>query len=281
MVDWQAQRKMEEIREKLNIWNRQPKEVDSLVYKGCATGLSFHNYNVYATRIKKDDRLIVQAVRDNPFDPKATGLFFVDALDGNTKRQIGWIPKALNSVASDRLLSGYELDAVVTKNDPCHYDPQKRLMVEVRIKALPNTLISSNPSTVTVDKPTKETTMSKVQQVIATNMQLSTSAAFLEAGRIANNQISNVAASKLPMLMRGYAATPLGRLIIANIAALAAEHFRADDKRLKQLTNAMTVSAYQELLQTLDIEQFIEDLVSNSTIKKALKTFDAEAKAEA
>ena len=117
--------------------------------------------------------------------------------------------------------------------------------------------------------------MSKVQQVIANNMQLGTSAAFLEAGRIANNQISSVAASKLPMLMRGYAATPLGRLIIANIAALAAEHFRADDKRLKQLTNAMTVSAYQELLQTLDIEQFIEDLVSNSTIKKALKTFES------
>ena len=119
--------------------------------------------------------------------------------------------------------------------------------------------------------------MSKVQQVIANNMQLGTSAAFLEAGRIANNQISSVAASKLPMLMRGYAATPLGRLIIANIAALAAEHFRADDKRLKRLTNAMTVSAYQELLQTLDIEQFIEDLVSNSTIKKALKTFETQA----
>ena len=116
---------MEEIREKLNIWNRQPKEVDSLVYAGCATGLSFHNYPMYATRIKKNDRLIVQAVKDNPFDPKATGLFFVDAFDGNTKRQIGWIPKALNSVASDRLLSGYELDAVVTKNDPSHYDPQK------------------------------------------------------------------------------------------------------------------------------------------------------------
>ena len=281
MADGTAQRKMGEIKEKLNIWNRQPKEVDSLVYEGCATGLSFHNYNVYANRIKKDNRLIVQAVRDNPFDSKATGLFFVDALAGNTKRQIGWIPKALNSVASDRLLSGYELEAFVTKNDPSHYDPQKRLMVEVRIKALPNTLIGSNPSTVMVDEPTKETTMSKVQQVIATNMQLGTSAAFLEAGRIANNQISNVAASKLPMLMRGYAATPLGRLVIANIAALATEHFRADDKRLKQLTNAMTVSAYQELLQTLDIEQFIEDLVSNSTIKKALKTFDAEAKAEA
>ena len=48
MANWQAQRKMEEIREKLNIWNRQPKEVDSLVYEGCATGLSFHYYNVYA-----------------------------------------------------------------------------------------------------------------------------------------------------------------------------------------------------------------------------------------
>lgn len=117
MADWQAQRKMEEIREKLDIWGRQPKEVDSLVYAGCATGLTFHNYHVYATRIKKDDRLIVQAVRDNPFDPKATGLFFVDALASNTKHQIGWIPKALNSVASDRLLSGYELEAVVTKNE--------------------------------------------------------------------------------------------------------------------------------------------------------------------
>ena len=119
-------------------------------------------------------------------------------------------------------------------------------------------------------------TQTKVSNVVQKNVDLGTSAAFLEAGRIANKQLSGVAGKKLPIMVRAYADTPIGRLILANIALLAQEHFRPDDTRLQKLANAMTVSAYQEVLQQFDIEQFIDDLLSNATIKKALKTVDSE-----
>lgn len=119
---------------------------------------------------------------------------------------------------------------------------------------------------------------SKVSNIVQKNVDLGTSAAFLEAGRIANNQLSSLAGKKLPIMVRAYADTALGRLILANVALLAQEHFRPDDTRLQKLANAMTVSAYQEVLQQFDVESFIDDLLSNNTIKKALKQVDtAEA----
>lgn len=113
-----------------------------------------------------------------------------------------------------------------------------------------------------------------INSVVEKNISLGTSAAFLEAGRIANNQLSSIAGKKLPIMVRAYADTALGRLLLANVALMARDHFRPDDERLGKLVNAMTVAAYQEVLQNFDVEQMIEDLISNSTIKKALKSID-------
>jgi len=77
-------------------------------------------------------------------------------------------------------------------------------------------------------------------------------------------------------MVRAYADTAVGRLLLANIAVMAAEHFRPEDNRLKKLTEAMAVSSYQEVLQQFDIEQMIEDLISNKTIAKALKAVDVD-----
>lgn len=122
--------------------------------------------------------------------------------------------------------------------------------------------------------------MSKITNLVQQNVSLGTSAAFLEAGRIANNQLSSLASKKLPIMVRAYADTALGRLLLANVALMARDHFRPNDERLGKLVNAMTVSAYQEVLQNFDVEQMIDDLVANSTIKKALKTIDAQSAAD-
>ena len=122
--------------------------------------------------------------------------------------------------------------------------------------------------------------MTKIDSLLSQNKAAATTAAVLEAGRIANNQLSAVAGKKLPIMVRAYADTALGRLLLANVALMARDHFRPEDERLGKLVNAMTVAAYQEVLQNFDVEQMIEDLISNSTIKKALKSIDnAEAKA--
>ena len=176
-----------------------------------------------------------------------------------------------NQPVSDALRAGLTISCVVSAHNSDATNYQRRLFVLINIEAQPVASTSFHNS------PKKEQQMPKVTDVIQKNVDLSTSAAFLEAGRIANKQLSGVAGKKLPIMVRAYADTSLGRLILANIALLAQEHFRPDDVRLQKLANAMTVSAYQEVLQQFDIESFIDDLLSNATIKKALKTVDSEA----
>lgn len=112
--------------------------------------------------------------------------------------------------------------------------------------------------------------------IAASNFSAAKTAAVMEAGRIANVEITKVLAKRLPMMVKGYADTPAGRLVVANLAGVALQQFRPDDARLKALVDAMQVQAYQELLQTIDIEGFIDGLLENPKIKNAVGRLTAE-----
>ena len=242
----------------LDVWRENLRNGRGVIYEGCATGLSHHDYQRYKDQIRVDTRLLLRPDPENKYDKNAAGLFF-------NGQQIGWIPKGWNGAVAKALSMNLVLSVIVTDHRPNNPDFQKRLFIRVEV-------FNSQPQV------QEQFTMAqtKVSNVVQKNVDLGTSAAFLEAGRIANKQLSGVAGKKLPIMVRAYADTPIGRLILANIALLAQEHFRPDDTRLQKLANAMTVSAYQEVLQQFDIEQFIDDLLSNATIKKALKTVDSE-----
>ncbi len=124
---------------------------------------------------------------------------------------------------------------------------------------------------------TKEPIMSKFDSLIASNKNAATIAATMEAGRIANNQVAKLAAKKLPMIIRGYADTPMGKLVIANLAQQAALHFRPGEQTLAKLTEAMQVQAFQELMQTVDLEGFIDNLMDSPDIKRAIRKLEPEA----
>ncbi len=123
----------------------------------------------------------------------------------------------------------------------------------------------------------KEPIMSKFDSLIASNKNAATIAATMEAGRIANNQVAKLAAKKLPMIIRGYADTPMGKLVIANLAQQAALHFRPGEQTLAKLTEAMQVQAFQELMQTVDLEGFIDNLMDSPDIKRAIRKLEPEA----
>lgn len=112
--------------------------------------------------------------------------------------------------------------------------------------------------------------------IAASNFSAAKTAAVMEAGRIANVEITKVLAKRLPMMVKGYADTPAGRLVVANLAGVALQQLRPDDARLKALVDAMQVQAYQELLQTIDIEGFIDGLLENPKIKNAVGRLTAE-----
>lgn len=129
----------------------------------------------------------------------------------------------------------------------------------------------------TITQPTttkKENTMMNFAQtttsLINNNKSAAAQAGYLEAGRIANNQFTKLAAKSLPMMLRGYADTAVGKLVIANIAQMAAAQLRPQDATLAKLTGAMTVAAYQGVIQTVDIEGWLNELLGSPEIKRAM-----------
>ena len=128
-------------------------------------------------------------------------------------------------------------------------------------------------------QPQKETAMTTYAQqftnVINANKAAAATAGYMEAGRIANRQAVKLASKHLPLMVRGYADTALGKLVIANIASIAVKQLRPNDPTLNQLTEAMTVQAFQDILQSFDIDGFIDGLLTSDEMKAAVSKLPA------
>ncbi len=117
--------------------------------------------------------------------------------------------------------------------------------------------------------------------VAAQNKQLAKSAAYLEAGRIANNKLTQLVGPKLPMMFRGYAEHPLFKVLMANLALTAIQKYKADNGAANKLGFAMVTQAYAETFQSFDIEGLIDGFLSDSALGKALDLADKNAPAAA
>ncbi len=115
-----------------------------------------------------------------------------------------------------------------------------------------------------------------VHNIVENNKQAMQSAGFLEAGRIANKELSKALGPMLPVFVRGYADTPVGRLALANMAQVAAQHFKPGNAALQKLVAAMTTQAYAEVIQTAGVEEFVEKLLANDKIKGALASVSSD-----
>ncbi len=238
--------------------------MSNIIFRGAVTGLSYYDYGRFIDELAPGAKLVVRPVK-TPYDIHAIGVFYGGA-------QIGWIPKTQSERVSTEIADkGFlyaELVVVVLNHDRTQ-GFNERLYIIVYEPVAPN----HQPQA-------KDTSMSQVvQQLINTNTDCAVSAGFLEAGRIANNTVVKLASKHLPPMVRGYADTPIGKLVIANAAQFTAARLRPQDTRLQKLTKAMIVEAYQELYQEFDIEQMLDDMLDNSSIKRALNTLEADTPA--
>lgn len=119
-----------------------------------------------------------------------------------------------------------------------------------------------------------------LDKMIAANKTIAVTGAYMEAGRVANNQVAKLVAAKAPMMVRGYVDTPMGKVVLANLTMMAVDQFRPNDAKLKKVANAMGAVAYQELIQTLDIEGMLNELTSSDGIKAALAAVAGQEDAE-
>lgn len=108
------------------------------------------------------------------------------------------------------------------------------------------------------------------------NRELAKSAAYIEAGRIVNNKLQQLVAPKLPMMLRGYADTPFGRLAMANLLMVGVQRFKPDNAQLQKLAYAAVTESYGAVLRDFNIEGVIDSFLKDSSIATALNLVPAE-----
>lgn len=217
-------------------------------------GLPYYQFK--ESNLKVNDTVFLSQDKDNKFSDTAV---YVHHINGH---KLGHIRKEdskeiYNSIPN----ASASLYARVLKINPAS--------VEIQVQ-IPDSYLSVK------ENNTKETNM--FDKLINTNKIVAGNAAFMEAGRMANNQLAKVAASKAPMFARGYVDTPVGKLVIANLAAVIAAQYRPNDPKLAKLANAMMQSAYVEAIQSFKIEDMIKEFLSNADIKAALDKVTVEEK---
>lgn len=116
-----------------------------------------------------------------------------------------------------------------------------------------------------------------LSQVLSSNIHAAGQAAKLEVGHVANEQLGKIMAKRIPSKYADLMTTPLGHLLLANAVQYAGKAFYADNKQLADISMAMTINAYQEVLALVDIPGIIDELLSNKKLKAAL---DSDTKAE-
>lgn len=107
------------------------------------------------------------------------------------------------------------------------------------------------------------------------NKDMAKSAAYLEAGRLVNNKMVQIITPKAPMMARGYLATPVGKLVLANLMLVGFQKFKPDNTQLAKLGYAAVTQAYAEAFQSLDIEGLIDGFLKDSSIASAMNMVDA------
>lgn len=219
------------------------------------------DYEVLVAHVLQESPLIVELLKpgqtpiDNPYGsapPPPPGTYPAPSLSGLTG------------------VTGYIDGGVLAAGTVATSIP----LAEALEQEIPAALIAASIPT------TKENTMSKFDSIIASNKSAAQTGAIMEAGRIANSQVAKLAAKQLPMMVRGYADTAIGKVIIANLAAQGAAYFRPEDARLAALTSAMMVQAFQVLMQTVDIEGFVDELLDSKDIKRAMSKLSDDGEGE-
>jgi hypothetical protein len=118
--------------------------------------------------------------------------------------------------------------------------------------------------------PTSNAIVARASAIVTDNADAMKTAAYLEAGTILNTQLGKIASAKLPLMLRGYANTPVGALVIANLFNVAITQFRPDDKLLGRLAQASLEAAHLDAIRALDINGLIDELLSVEAVKRAL-----------
>jgi len=107
------------------------------------------------------------------------------------------------------------------------------------------------------------------------NKEAAKVAAKLTAGNILNDRAIKLVQPHLPMMVKGYADTDLGRAIVANVIAGAVMHVAPTNDKAVMASEAMIHSAMVTLVGTFDIEATVNEFLDGINLD-VLKAEEAE-----
>lgn len=116
------------------------------------------------------------------------------------------------------------------------------------------------------------TVMSKLANIATVNKSAAITAAKLEAGKIALKQVSKVVAPRLPLMVRGYADTPMGRVVMANVLHFVVTNYASQNKTAVLVSEAAIESAMLEMLQSFNIDELIDSVTNGIDVNKFLSS---------
>lgn len=119
-----------------------------------------------------------------------------------------------------------------------------------------------------INKTEKVEIMSKVNAVVNVNKTALVTAAKLEAGKIGLKQMSKLVQPAIPMMLRGYADTAMGRVALANIFHFAASNYAGGNDKVKVVADAMLEAAMVEFVGSFNIEEIFEKVIGGIDISK-------------
>ncbi len=90
--------------------------------------------------------------------------------------------------------------------------------------------------------------------------------ARITAGNIINQRVVELVKPQLPLMVKGYAETALGKAVIANAIASAMTHFMPGNEKVNLASQAMIESAMLNLVGSFNIEEMIDEVLSGVTL---------------
>jgi len=222
-----------------------------------------------------------------------TGLEFkIDASDVYTKELLkstgAWLdvrkspwavldgPMHLKNLVSNDPKSSYK--TIYLRDSDLHYLHANGL-VESDTIAAPTLPPEPLPSTTTTPvKLTGNKMTTSLKQTAAATLESNKAGGILAlkvaVGKAANRTAVRAIKGKLPMMARGYADTPLGALVVANLAQVAVHQFASTNLKAATVADAMVQAAMLDVVNMIDIDTLMDgilDKVSDTKIDDLIK----------
>lgn len=118
----------------------------------------------------------------------------------------------------------------------------------------------------------EEKTMTKLTSVIDKNKAALIQAGKIEAGSIVMKRISKLVTPQLPFMVRAYADTPAGRLVMANIFNFAVTQYAGNNKNAVLLADAALQGSMVEMLQSFNFNDLIDKVIEGVDTSKLVSS---------